>query len=262
MTDTGGGASRPRVSAAPERTAASMMYETGLVTAPVSCHGCGGALPPKRRPGGPPRRWCSETCRVRTIQPYVPGVSHAPRSAVFVVDCARCEEAFIGRTSRARICQRCRPLAKAERQRARYAADPAGERERVQTARSSMTPDQRRTAQAARQEWKHRVGRIESIKAAEQRRRVRLAGGRVESFKPIEVFVRDGWVCGICHDPIDRNLRYPHQLSASLDHVLPVALGGEHTLENCRAAHLVCNVRRGARLDEAGSAHGVRVGAG
>ena len=47
------------------------------------------------------------------------------------------------------------------------------------------------------------------------------------------------WLCGFParpHDPL------------TLDHVLPVALGGTTTRDNVRAAHRSCNSRRGARL--------------
>jgi len=46
--------------------------------------------------------------------------------------------------------------------------------------------------------------------------------------------------------PVDAELRFPDPLSASLDHVLPLARGGRHTRENVRLTHLRCNVRRGA----------------
>ncbi len=37
----------------------------------------------------------------------------------------------------------------------------------------------------------------------------------------------------------------------SADHVIPVALGGSHALSNLKAAHLSCNLRRGAELTNA-----------
>lgn len=79
-------------------------------------------------------------------------------------------------------------------------------------------------------------------------RRARLATARVEAFSPREVFERDGWVCGICKDPIDPTLAYPEVMSASLDHIIPLSRGGFHERLNCQAAHLQCNVRKGARM--------------
>ncbi|QOV99523.1 HNH endonuclease [Rhodococcus pyridinivorans] len=70
---------------------------------------------------------------------------------------------------------------------------------------------------------------------------------RVDRFDPIEIFERDGWVCSLCSTAIDQGLSYPHPMSASIDHIVPVAEGGEHSRANVAAAHLVCNMRKGVR---------------
>lgn len=76
---------------------------------------------------------------------------------------------------------------------------------------------------------------------------------RVERFTSLEVFERDDWICGICHEPIDRDAVYPDGQSASLDHIIPLqppapCPPGTHTLDNVQAAHLLCNVCKGNRL--------------
>jgi 5-methylcytosine-specific restriction endonuclease McrA len=58
------------------------------------------------------------------------------------------------------------------------------------------------------------------------------------------------WTCGICHKSIDRTLIYPDHGYRSIDHVIPLSLGGEHTYDNARIAHWICNVRRGAARGE------------
>jgi len=60
-----------------------------------------------------------------------------------------------------------------------------------------------------------------------------------------EVLQRDGWTCQLCGESIARELRWPHPLSASVDHITPRADGGPHAQRNLRAAHLRCNARRG-----------------
>lgn len=85
----------------------------------------------------------------------------------------------------------------------------------------------------------------DSAKAADQRRRVRLAGGQVERFDSSEIFERDGWRCGICGKKVDSRRQYPDPMSASLDHIVPVVDGGDHTRANSRCAHLRCNIQRG-----------------
>lgn len=54
---------------------------------------------------------------------------------------------------------------------------------------------------------------------------------------------RDGWICGICHEPVERDRRCPDPHSATLDHITPLSRNGEHTAENVRLAHRVCNER-------------------
>lgn len=67
----------------------------------------------------------------------------------------------------------------------------------------------------------------------------------VKSVSPMDIFLRDGWICGICGEPIDGGLEHPDPMSASLDHILAIALGGEHTCGNLQAAHLSCNFKKG-----------------
>lgn len=71
-------------------------------------------------------------------------------------------------------------------------------------------------------------------------RRARLAGARVERVDVAVVFERDEGVCGICGDPVD-------PASWHLDHIVPLARGGEHSYANVQVAHPVCNLRKGAR---------------
>lgn len=52
------------------------------------------------------------------------------------------------------------------------------------------------------------------------------------------VLERDGWVCHLCH----------HQGATTVDHLVPVHLGGGNDLGNLAAAHLGCNSRKGARV--------------
>lgn len=64
-----------------------------------------------------------------------------------------------------------------------------------------------------------------------------------------EIFDRDGWVCQLCHAPVDQILMHPDPMSKSLDHVVPLSRGGAHSPDNVQLAHLSCNVRKGARVE-------------
>lgn len=79
-------------------------------------------------------------------------------------------------------------------------------------------------------------------------RRARLRSGEVEKFSDLEIFERDGWICQLCLGPVDSSLPWPHRLSKSLDHIVPVVLGGGHTRLNTQLAHLSCNIRKGLKI--------------
>jgi len=78
--------------------------------------------------------------------------------------------------------------------------------------------------------------------------RARKSGATIESFRVFDVFVRDNWICGICKMPIDPSLTYPDPMSVSLDHIIPLSRGGDHSASNTQASHLNCNVRKGVAI--------------
>jgi hypothetical protein len=86
----------------------------------------------------------------------------------------------------------------------------------------------------------------EYSRAAAARRRARLAAVPTEWFTKAEIFERDGWRCHICGKRIPKAKKYPHPLSASIDHLVPLSdtANSSHTRDNVRAAHLRCNVTR------------------
>ena len=69
---------------------------------------------------------------------------------------------------------------------------------------------------------------------------------RIELFDPLDIYVRDEWMCQICGTEVDRGVLYPDSRSATLDHVVPLSRGGDHTPENTVLAHLRCNLVKSA----------------
>lgn len=78
-------------------------------------------------------------------------------------------------------------------------------------------------------------------------RRARLKNVFVEPVYLIDIIKRDGCICGICKQPVDMTLKAPHLMSPTIDHVIAIANGGEHSLSNCQLAHFSCNSRKGAK---------------
>jgi len=91
---------------------------------------------------------------------------------------------------------------------------------------------------------------VPRIRYYSKKRRAIYAMG--EEFTHLEIFERDGWMCGLCHTPVDQNLRYPNLLCATLDHIVPLAEALEqgwepetiHTRANVQTAHLYCNLSK------------------
>jgi 5-methylcytosine-specific restriction endonuclease McrA len=78
-----------------------------------------------------------------------------------------------------------------------------------------------------------------------RRKKVIRNGDRTITWR--SVGERDGWVCHLCHLPVKRKADSPHDpKSATVDHILPIAAGGQHEWSNVALAHWLCNVSRGA----------------
>ncbi len=56
-------------------------------------------------------------------------------------------------------------------------------------------------------------------------------------------------LCAICGKPVDKTIKPPHPLSASIDHIIPIAKGGHPSdLSNLQLAHRACNRQKGTSL--------------
>lgn len=56
-------------------------------------------------------------------------------------------------------------------------------------------------------------------------------------------------ICGICGKPVDKSLKSPHPLSATVDHIIPIAKGGHPSdIENLQLAHRNCNRQKSDKL--------------
>lgn len=88
----------------------------------------------------------------------------------------------------------------------------------------------------------HRIGQMRG----RTMRRLRHINAYIEDVDPLAVYIRDRWICQLCNEPVLRIPRYVRDPQmASLDHVIPIAQGGEHSYANVQCAHLQCNLRKG-----------------
>jgi 5-methylcytosine-specific restriction endonuclease McrA len=83
-------------------------------------------------------------------------------------------------------------------------------------------------------------------KAAKMVRENRIKAVTKELVSSKRIYIRDGYRCGICGKKLRMDKKAPHPLSPSIDHIVPLSCGGEHSYRNVRAAHFQCNSLRGA----------------
>lgn len=102
----------------------------------------------------------------------------------------------------------------------------------------TLSEEERTSNQRARWQSKNR------------KRRAILRGALSEKYTTLEIADRDSYKCGLCGKLVDMSLAAPDLGSPTIDHVLPIARGGNDTRDNVQLAHFGCNSRKGARIPE------------
>jgi hypothetical protein len=86
------------------------------------------------------------------------------------------------------------------------------------------------------------------FKEAAHRRRSLMLTAFVEDVSLDYIGNRDKWICHLCNQKIDKTLTGRNPLMPSLDHVLPLSKGGEHSNKNVRISHLRCNLKKNNKV--------------
>lgn len=86
---------------------------------------------------------------------------------------------------------------------------------------------------------------------ADKARRKAMLRGKIEGaekFDPIGILIRDGWRCHLCGVSTPQRLRGTfNDCAPELDHIIPLASGGQHTRRNTACACRRCNIAKGAK---------------
>lgn len=231
--------------------------------------------------------YCSSSCsdRAKYARRQDRGVGYVPKPNI-IKTCIECCEAFMGTSASAMCSAKCRGrVGHKQKIASGYYKTPAvrARQAAYQRAKYRKDIDDGKASGERLAKWaEHGKGEDATCTAAgcdrvmfsklfcrahynvefgydfgsDYQRRAERWGAEFEVFSRAEIFDRDGWVCGICSEPIDRELLHPDPMSVSLDHVIPMSKGGGHVPLNVTCAHLFCNLSKGNRYDESGSLAG------
>jgi 5-methylcytosine-specific restriction endonuclease McrA len=207
-----------------------------------SCVLCGGQF--KANPSGKPQQYCGAKCRSRAY--YLKANRRTDTS------CQRCGgvvsgEAHGNRTFCSDRCKNATENAKRYKPR-RHAAKPC------LVCGQSFTPIKWHARYCcARCNFKallQKPSRRKALRArADKRRALQRGAERSLAFSPGTIFNRDGWRCQMCGVSTPKSLRGNVVPNApTIDHIIPLSKGGDHTPDNTQCACLKCNRSKGARI--------------
>jgi 5-methylcytosine-specific restriction endonuclease McrA len=98
-----------------------------------------------------------------------------------------------------------------------------------------------------RREMQTEVGR-DRHRRAEYKRKAAKVTAYVQDVDRGVVMDAGEWLCHLCGDSIPKQAEWPDPLFGTVDHVVPLSKGGEHSYANCKPAHLSCNCKKGNRM--------------
>ncbi len=192
----------------------------------------------------PRRKYCSRSCKQSFLWRL-----HNPTSPVG--HCGWCQEKMPdGKRPHAQYCSRPCKAAAAHGRRRKTTPEENAERYRREKERRKEYAIQRYREEPERAKQYSRSWRIsnpDKRHIQHQRRRARIRSAYVEDVDRNVVFGRDEMICQKCGIRCDPAAQWPAGNMPTLDHVVALANGGEHSYENSQTLCLACNCRKGAR---------------
>lgn len=88
----------------------------------------------------------------------------------------------------------------------------------------------------------------EKVRERNARQRARKLDAYVAPVDHKAIYKRDDYTCQLCGKKVEMGKEFPHPMSPSIDHILPLSKGGTHEPDNCQLAHLRCNTKKGNRV--------------
>jgi 5-methylcytosine-specific restriction endonuclease McrA len=212
------------------------------------CQWCGASFHPKMRDRV---TYCSRACYYKSraydrMRTRLDDLKAFFANAFKPTTCAQCAKVFRPRKARPFCGAKCKreTVCRLGREAYRAANPPVREKPcfkcgAVTTAASNGPTSCAPCKRAAKKKWHKKYKWI---------RKARERGARAERFAPHDVFDRDGWRCQLCGVKTSTEHATTHDRYPNLDHIVPLAKGGEHTRENTQCACRRCNLSKGDAL--------------
>jgi hypothetical protein len=108
-------------------------------------------------------------------------------------------------------------------------------------------PGYKEKSRSNKKAWLQTPNGVRWKRLQRSRRRARLSQVWDEDVDVVILADWQRWKCYLCNKPISSKIKYPDQRSLSLDHIVPLSLGGRHSYANCAATHLRCNSHKQAQ---------------
>lgn len=88
----------------------------------------------------------------------------------------------------------------------------------------------------------HKTSRHKAyMRGVKANREKQLATAFIEEVSYDELFHRDHGSCRVCGLPVVYDKFADNNWSGTIDHIIPLSAGGEHSMSNCQLAHRICN---------------------
>lgn len=216
----------------------------GICAIARQCEQCCSEFYPKRTDR---LRFCSRECAFKKIREkgilspnFVRAEKPWPRSAVWAPVCRTCSRPFISRAPNSKDCPSCRLT--------RYLR-PKSERRCIDCGTAVVgTAALKRCLKCNRRRSKQMFRTSGGKAASRKARKCRLRGVATEVVNPLYVLGRDSWCCQLCGVKTPKSLRGSlNDRAPEVDHIVPIARGGEHSYRNTQCACRKCNLAKADR---------------
>lgn len=221
------------------------------------CEQCGkafteGRLSAKQLAAGKVQRYCSKACTGDSRRLYATAKEAKraeqarwrernglpPTWVPTSRECVACSKPFIAAKRSSFKCVRCSAYRKVPKQ-----TKPCAD-----CGKPIIGTAGRRICKACARKRSRTAQREKHGSTKKHRLRARRFGVAYEPVNPTTVFERDKWTCQLCGSKTPRRLRGKNQpTSPELDHIVPLAAGGEHSYRNTQCACRTCNLAKSSR---------------